>query len=466
MAIQTIERNDLFGRIGKNVGQGLSEQLPKEMERTRLSQGLKKFAENSSGLTPLQQYAQVAGFASDYPSLIQALPEVLKQENVYKESRERLEDAAKYKKDTNTNTQNIVGTPSGQQTSENFSKKYGFDPATLSSKDDILLAQDNRPFLTKEQHDAETYDLMKKYPTKFRDESTARAEVDRNLKLKQDEFDSVINTANTKVGLQDSGKTAFNAGLEKITGKQGPAVNQDFPDKYQELARNRITQAIKDGVPPEKAAQRELEKIRSFTESQSKLLSGPESGIIGDLSSKQQQFYKDLRKSYEAVGALELMNEQLRSVKQVGPYMSNSIVYPNSPSIAKSLEKLPRVKQNLDPLGPTRYVDKDIEKKAKSVIEKNADSILDSMKPDDSYYSTALELQRKGYPSDVFIQKAKQRFNDNPDFGNERQRKELEDFEPYTFTLGDIFFSAWNDLFGEKDYVPTQEKIRKFMGKQ
>ena len=58
MIINDPYSGNAFGRIGKGIGQGLSEQLPKELERGRLSQGLKEL-EKEKDLTPYQQASKL-----------------------------------------------------------------------------------------------------------------------------------------------------------------------------------------------------------------------------------------------------------------------------------------------------------------------------------------------------------------------------------------------------------------------
>lgn len=77
-----VSQGSLASRIGSGVGQGLAETLPKEMDRGRLSQGLQQLSNESANLTPLQQYAKVASIPGITPQMIQALPEILKQQNL------------------------------------------------------------------------------------------------------------------------------------------------------------------------------------------------------------------------------------------------------------------------------------------------------------------------------------------------------------------------------------------------
>ncbi len=82
--VQTINdpySGNAFGRIGKGIGQGLSEQLPKEIERGRLSSGLKKFEEEHQDLNPMQQLARLSAIPGVTPQMIQSFSELAKMNN-------------------------------------------------------------------------------------------------------------------------------------------------------------------------------------------------------------------------------------------------------------------------------------------------------------------------------------------------------------------------------------------------
>lgn len=80
--VQIIEKNDLFGGIGKGFAQGLSEQLPKEVAHQRLSKGLKALSQKK-GLTPLQQLTELISISPEVierPQFIQSFSELAKQQ--------------------------------------------------------------------------------------------------------------------------------------------------------------------------------------------------------------------------------------------------------------------------------------------------------------------------------------------------------------------------------------------------
>lgn len=90
MAIQIIERSDPFGRIGKSFGEGLSEQLPKEIDHQRLSQGLSKFSSESAGRTPMENYAALSSIYGATPQMIQTFGELAKQQGTRQRIKDRL----------------------------------------------------------------------------------------------------------------------------------------------------------------------------------------------------------------------------------------------------------------------------------------------------------------------------------------------------------------------------------------
>lgn len=84
-----IPQPNIFGRIGTGLGQGLAEQLPKEIERGRLASGINELA-NTPNLTQLQGLAGLVGAgAYNYPQLMQTAGELLKQQGMSNAIRRR-----------------------------------------------------------------------------------------------------------------------------------------------------------------------------------------------------------------------------------------------------------------------------------------------------------------------------------------------------------------------------------------
>lgn len=78
---QYIKQGSIFGRIGSNIGKGLAEQLPEEINRGRLSAGLKNFEKEHQDLNPMQQLARLSAIPGVTPQMIQSFSELAKINN-------------------------------------------------------------------------------------------------------------------------------------------------------------------------------------------------------------------------------------------------------------------------------------------------------------------------------------------------------------------------------------------------
>lgn len=78
---QYISKGNIFGRIGTNLGKGLAEQLPKEVERGRLAAGLKDLSERKDQ-TPFEKFSGLAATAHEYPQIVHSGSELLKQQGI------------------------------------------------------------------------------------------------------------------------------------------------------------------------------------------------------------------------------------------------------------------------------------------------------------------------------------------------------------------------------------------------
>jgi hypothetical protein len=79
---QYIKNANIFGRIGSGIGQGLAEQVPKEIERSRLASGLQSFEKEHGNLNPMQQLARLSAIPGVTPQMIQSFSELAKQNNI------------------------------------------------------------------------------------------------------------------------------------------------------------------------------------------------------------------------------------------------------------------------------------------------------------------------------------------------------------------------------------------------
>lgn len=87
----SVRRPSAWSQIGTGIGQGISEALPKEIERARLAQGLKQFEKDAANLNPMEQLTRLASIpgALERPQLLQSFTELAKQSNIRNAYRNR-----------------------------------------------------------------------------------------------------------------------------------------------------------------------------------------------------------------------------------------------------------------------------------------------------------------------------------------------------------------------------------------
>lgn len=77
----SIPQANIFGRVGSGIGQGLAEQLPKEVERGRLAEGLNAISQRQD-LSPFQQFSALVSTPGITPQMIQSAENLLRRQGI------------------------------------------------------------------------------------------------------------------------------------------------------------------------------------------------------------------------------------------------------------------------------------------------------------------------------------------------------------------------------------------------
>jgi hypothetical protein len=242
--VQYISKGDIFGRIGTGVGRGLAEQLPKEVERGRLSASLKNLGEQK-GQSRFQQFAGLVGAAHEYPQVVQSGADLLRQQAII---------------DSVQNKQNPNNPPSVPYQRTKLPQNGGLPPSATTTGPTNATLNPYIPPNGPEQEDM-ARDLMAREPQVYPSIEAARQgvanQVSGNINqsnaliTKRDLEDKVQNAAEQKlrdeiqtVGAQvpgtvvsrlqqkavdDVAKGRMSADQAKITyGKEANQISQDF----------------------------------------------------------------------------------------------------------------------------------------------------------------------------------------------------------------------------------------------
>lgn len=154
---QEIKQASLFGRIGSGIGQGLAEQLPKEIEQGRLSSGLNKLAKQK-GLNPMEAFAQLASIpgAAKNPQLLQTAGDLYRQQAYLDSLKNQYEG----------------GGPNGgkggyQPSQEEFNQPLKGEIPTLATPEDT--AQSYKEYIppTEQEERKDAFDNFQKNPARY-----------------------------------------------------------------------------------------------------------------------------------------------------------------------------------------------------------------------------------------------------------------------------------------------------------
>lgn len=81
--VQELEsKPNVFGRLGQGISKGLSDTIPKELDRYRLASGLERFSKESGNMTPMQQLANLSAIPGITPQMIQSFSELAKNQKL------------------------------------------------------------------------------------------------------------------------------------------------------------------------------------------------------------------------------------------------------------------------------------------------------------------------------------------------------------------------------------------------
>ena len=385
---QIIHQEDIFGRVGRNIGEGLSEQLPKEVEARRLSSQFKKMGlpeEFAVGAT-------VPGFFKHFDKIAPYI----------RSGREK--EAAKDRIGAISSSGAINGAISDQ---ENIPMRERSDylvpqsPEQLSAK---AIEESNRSKIPYEQ-------VLAGYQA--RDAQRLATEQAHQARI-------------------DKAVSDFDKQTEKLTQKEG----KDFTDIIGEMKQryeNDLASSIDRGGNQIQDPINKAKELLDFAKTKNQLRNlSKEAGLV-PLSDPKDQL-KSIRKTYQDKGALEELRNDLVTYFGLSPQGASRIAFPTSKEVEKKIP--PRLGQTS--LRPG-------EKRSKVNPEKVYSDILDDFPKDQSLQSVAKSLDKRGYSGLDFLKMANDLNEKNQASLTELQKRELPQAYSASPALGDLFYFS---IFG------------------
>jgi len=390
-----------LGRIGSGVGKGLAEQLPKEIERGRLAQGLEQFNNESANLSPLQQYTKLLSIPGISPQAVQAIPQVLQQQNFANALSRSAQEAPQRQE----NLYRSINPESEQQPSRGVTTREGIEaslqPYIPPSRDQIVAeAQSDFPELFRRNPEAAINEVNQREALKEK-KSVALQGMRENEKRLQSDISNALDQQRQQSNAlipddiyKDLRDEAVNSILPKDRGGQGltdQEANKQYRDKLKEISRQ----------------YGDLETVGNFR--------------LPDLSPKQAwKNLNSIRENFKERGDLRNFADTLIGVNKLSPQRAYATAYPISeiPSLHKLMSKIPNVK---DKFSHTGIVKSDFN--ADEILKEMTPHIAKEMGQEGSPLAIYQALEEKGYDPEYFIDyvnKNRKKLN-----LNDRQAEEL-----------------------------------------
>jgi hypothetical protein len=418
-----VKQPNIFGRIGSGIGKGLAEQLPKEMDRGRLSAGLQQFEKNAENLSPFQQYTQLIPLLSGTPNgaqALQALPEVLRQQNQSKALIEQ-SNAANQPQPFPVQNQGSENQPSAGLTTRpglEATRKGYIPPSyqqTLARAGELyknnpqLYSNDPQKAITAAQQEAsQNQAINQAYQQQRQGEQNIQNAVQSNLQTQA----SLLNAKVPGNVYSDIEQRATRSVLPKEEGGEG-LTDQEAKIKYgNELDEvSRQYQAIKTLASPSQALKPPSEVRRGI---------------------------ESLRKDFKKRKDLRNFADSLITENKLSPSIAYNVAYPTTeiPELSKTLSKIPDVNPKTSfkkGFPETKNTDYNPDAILKHITPK----LAENMGKEGSPLSISQELYSKGYDPAYFMDYIK----DN------REKLELTSRQADEITKSRNFLPTLDDLW-------------------
>jgi len=434
---QIIEQSDKFGRIGKAFGAGLSEQIPQEVDRHRLSKGLQNLEQTGQDLTPFQQFSKLASIPGVTPQMIQSGSELLKQQGIRSAYANKAGKGVKeeiYSPEP-INSIKDVQFAAGQgktRQAQQGPPHPEFGQPQINPNNPLRNEAIPKAPWTQQRLNQEVAKNFQDFPGITQPEAISMAKEAEQRELAQPVAEQTKDAYQRDV--QKLAEDKFTNYLETNLQKEGKDVFQDVTGESlvnikREMERDlRLNPNASIADTADKWAKKALELSKTKGK-----LSTTASNFEGRLNpTKRGEFLNSLKntqKQFAEAGNLDEFNNILQSDFGLSPEGAASVAYPLSKSANEYVKQAPI----------TTGVDfKNYAEKIETSSRKHAQKVADSITSNDSLLAIARTLREKDY---LFNESAFfNELSENSDNFTQRQKDEISQ------GLTRDWFPNWGDI--------------------
>lgn len=468
---QYIRQAPILGRVGESLGAGLADVVPKEAERYRLKQGLKNI-QNNPGATQFERLSNLYTIPGLSENMANQLAPMLNQAAV-KQARQNGRQGLTNQNQRSVNQQ-IIDKGQPQPTQEigqpfnQFQQQTQYQPKETTSK----RTEKKNPSITTqaaqqavvqpilhaspEQIVQRGYELEDQYgltPEAARDEAVRE---DANRVENEKEMQALagrenIAESNLKTKLDDKVKQKTHKDVGTGQGGLFDILPGEVYNRFLKKAETLKNQGKTDTQATDQVSDDVKEIVKDINTMSNNIGGRP---FFGKTSSQLNKDINSLKNSFEKNGELELFKDIQMDKLDIGDHEASL----NTWKPSKDLEK--------------EIINSSVEDSPKEIAAR----LYKHITPNDSIFSIGNLLNRVGINDADVVNELNDLYQNKIFKPDERQARELSEYYPAEYGLGDILWSSFKEfvphvaipryLLGYKEKVPAVEKIKRYSGKR
>ena len=442
MSIQILpSQGSISGRIGKGFAEGLTEQIPKQIERNRLTQGLQEMKKNPS-VDPLDQLTQLYQSGAT-PEQISQIQPLLERANANREAQREANNISQNKTPVKNTAQkgneNVVGE---NTTLGNKNKKTPKKPSLITKGPQQASLNPILP-LTTEEIKTQGAENRKNFPNKYKTQAEGEAEAiaQRNREIASQQAE--INLGVTQKGLRNElenelakrlGFDLQKGGFEQFTDVPGNYIKKVLDEEDTEIASgNKSTQEAAEDASKNIKDYASL-RLANSTEGKKWMVS-KDPKAVRSMVNNQKEGYKER-------GELKTFVNDLITNHNVTRPRAEYIAHPikDNKELNNWLSKV-KPESFFDKLG-NMFTDTRNEDQARKIGRELPKYIGDN----DSLGAIAVELDGKGLDGTAFIDEVRDLYKNNKIRLSPDQADELNTTGSLQPSIGDWFLFSLGDF--------------------
>ncbi len=445
--VQNLEQQgSIWGRIGKGFGkslsEGLSEAIPKEAERYRMSEGLKQLSKESKDLTPFEQLGRLATIPGTTPQLIQSGSELLKQQARGKS----LVDEANRQKNELGQKQNAFQNIG----KEEKTRQDNLSPS-LTTRDPLEATL--KPYISKTfpQLQARAGELFNENPTLYNNDP----QLALNAAEMEDKQNQVINQ---QMQGQRTNEQQVQSNIEKSLSTQKDTLNAKLPGNVYSEIEDKAINAVKpknqggEGLTEQEAKKKYGKELDEISRDYSALQAVGDWSVLGRSAEENKRSINSIRDKFKKRNDLENFADTLVAENGLSNNKAYYKTYPVSEikPLNNAIVKLPKLEKKLTYEKGYPHMEVPKEYIQDKTIEA-AKELAPLMGKDGSPLSISEELKERGYDPEVwlnYLDKNKKKLDLTA-----RQERELGKPRNFVGTMNDwwLFYFSGLDKLMEND---------------